>query len=69
LLAPFLKYWSTPKRAGRVATKVLINGSGQTGIYYDEGGHPMLGSALVRDPKFQDRVVAETRALLSTVPS
>ena len=69
LLAPFLKYWSTPKRAGRVATKVLINASGQTGIYYDEGGHPMLGSALVRDPKFQDRVVAETRALLTTVPA
>ncbi len=68
LLAPFMKYWSTPKRAGRVATKVLIDASGQTGIYYDEGGHPMLGSALVRDPKFQDRVVAETRALLSTVP-
>ena len=69
LLAPFLKYWSTPKRAGRVAAKVLIDASGQTGIYYDEGGHPMLGSALVRDPKFQDRVVAETRALLSTVPA
>src|SRR5260370_14672721 len=68
-LAPFLKYWSTPKRAGRVAAKALINASGQTGIYYDEGGHPMLGSALVRDPKFQDRVVAETRALLSTVPA
>jgi len=28
----------------------------------------MLGSTLVRDPKFQDRVVTETRALLSTVP-
>jgi hypothetical protein len=28
----------------------------------------MLGSALVRDPKFTDRVVAETRALLSTIP-
>ena len=69
LLAPFMKYWSTPKRAGRVATKVLIDASGLTGIYYDEGGHPMLGSVLVRDPKFQDRVVAETRALLSTVPS
>jgi hypothetical protein len=69
LLAPFLKYWSTPKRAGRVAAKVLIDASAQTGIYYDEGGHPMLGSALVRDPKFQDRVVAETRALLSTVPA
>jgi hypothetical protein len=25
----------------------------------------MLGSALVRDLKFQDRVVAETRALLA----
>jgi NAD(P)-dependent dehydrogenase (short-subunit alcohol dehydrogenase family) len=69
LLAPFMKYWSTPKRAGRVAAKVLIDASGQTGIYYDERGHPMLGSPLVRDPKFQDRVVAETRALLSAVPS
>jgi hypothetical protein len=28
----------------------------------------MLASAVVRDPKFQDRVVAETRALLSTIP-
>jgi hypothetical protein len=27
----------------------------------------MLGSTLVRDPEFQDHVVAETRALLSTV--
>ncbi len=69
LIAPFMKDWSTPKRAGRVATKVLIDASGQTGIYYDEGGHPMLGSPLVRDPKFQDRVVAETRALLATVPA
>ena len=69
LLAPHIKYWSTPKRAARLETKVLIDASGQTGIYYDEGGHPMLGSALVRDPKFQDRVVAETRALLSTIPT
>ena len=49
-------------------TKVLIDASGQTGFYYDEGGHPMLGSALVRDPKFAERVVAETRAFLSTTP-
>jgi NAD(P)-dependent dehydrogenase (short-subunit alcohol dehydrogenase family) len=69
LLAPFMKYWSNPKRAGRVATKVLINASGQTGIYYDEGGHPTQGSPLARDPQFQDRVVAETRALLSTIPA
>jgi NAD(P)-dependent dehydrogenase (short-subunit alcohol dehydrogenase family) len=67
LLAPFKKYWSTPKRAARVAAKVLINASGQTGVYYDDGGLPMLGSALVRDPKFQDRVVAETRALLASI--
>jgi hypothetical protein len=26
-----------------------------------------IASALVRDPKYQDRVVAETRALLSTI--
>jgi short-subunit dehydrogenase involved in D-alanine esterification of teichoic acids len=67
LLAPFMKYWSNPKRAARVATRVLLNKSGKTGIYYDDGGHPMQGSALVRDPKFTSRVVAETRALLSTI--
>jgi NAD(P)-dependent dehydrogenase (short-subunit alcohol dehydrogenase family) len=69
LLRPFIKILSTPKRAARVITKILIDASGQTGVYYDEGGHPMLGSELVRDPKFQDRVVAETRALLSTIPA
>jgi hypothetical protein len=50
-------------------TKVLIDATGQTGIYYHEGGHPMLGSALARDPTFQDRVVAETRKLLSMIPT
>jgi NAD(P)-dependent dehydrogenase (short-subunit alcohol dehydrogenase family) len=69
LLAPHIKYWSTPKRASHVSTEVLINASGQTGIYYDESAHPMLGSSLVLDPAFQDRVVAETRALLSTIPT
>jgi hypothetical protein len=39
--------------------------SGQTGVYFDEKGHPMSGSALVRDPKFDARVVTETRALLA----
>jgi hypothetical protein len=29
----------------------------------------MQGSALVRDPNFQDRVVAETRALLAKIPT
>jgi NAD(P)-dependent dehydrogenase (short-subunit alcohol dehydrogenase family) len=68
LLAPRKKYWSNPQRAAREATKILINASGQTGIYYDDGGNPMTGSAVVRDSKFTDRVVGETRALLSTIP-
>lgn len=67
LLRPFIKVLSTPKRAARVITKIMTDGSRQTGIYYDEHGHPMLASALVRDPKFQNRVVAETRALLASV--
>jgi hypothetical protein len=29
-----------------------MNESGETGVYYDERGHPMLGSTLVRDAKF-----------------
>ncbi len=65
LLVPFVKVLSTPKRAARVFTKILTDTTGQTGVYYDEGGYPMQGSALVRDPKFQDRVVSETRALLA----
>jgi hypothetical protein len=69
LLMPFIKILSTPQRAAKVITKILTDGSGQTGVYYDEGGRPMLGSALVRDPRFQGRVVAETRALLSTIPT
>jgi NAD(P)-dependent dehydrogenase (short-subunit alcohol dehydrogenase family) len=68
LLMPFIRILSTPRRAARVITKILIDVSGQTGAYYDEGGHPMQGSALVRDPKFQDRVVAETRSLLTANP-
>ena len=69
LLMPFMSFLSTPKRAARVITKVLTGTSGETGVYYDERGQPMLGSALVRDPQFQDRVEAETRALLSAIPA
>jgi hypothetical protein len=67
LLMPFMKFLSTPKRAAHMITKILTDASAQTGVYYDEGGKPMQGSATVRDAKFQDRVVAETRALLSKV--
>ena len=65
LLVPVMKYWSTPRQAARVITKVVLNASGETGVYYDDQGHPMLPSALVQDPTFTACVVAETRALLA----
>jgi NAD(P)-dependent dehydrogenase (short-subunit alcohol dehydrogenase family) len=64
LLRPFIRVLNTPKRAARVITQIMTDDSRQTGVYYDEHGDPMLASALVRDPDFQDRVVAETRQLL-----
>ncbi len=66
-IAPMIKYWSNPKTAARVITKVLTDPSDRTGVYYDENGKPMRGSTQVHDPEFQDRYVAETRALLATV--
>jgi NAD(P)-dependent dehydrogenase (short-subunit alcohol dehydrogenase family) len=68
-LAPFVKYWSNPKTAARMITGVLTDGSDRTGVYYDEKGRPMNGSVLVREPEFDDRVVAETRALLAQIPA
>jgi len=65
LFPPFSKYRSTPERAAQMITNVLTDRSEKTGVYYDEKGQPMLGSPLVRDPKFQDQVVAETRVFLS----
>jgi hypothetical protein len=52
-----------------VCTKILTATSGETGIYYDENGHPMQASVQVRDPTFAERVVAETRAFLASVPT
>ena len=69
LLMPFIKILGTPKRAARMITRIMVDRSGPSGVYYDESGQPTLGSALVHDPNFQDRIVAETRALLATVPA
>jgi NAD(P)-dependent dehydrogenase (short-subunit alcohol dehydrogenase family) len=66
LMVPFVKVLSTPKRAARVISRIMVEAPGKTGAYYDESGHPMQGSVLLRDAKFQERVVAETRALLAT---
>jgi hypothetical protein len=51
-----------------VITNVLTDESGASGVYYDEKGRPMPGSSRVRDVEFQDRVVTETRSLLSAIP-
>ena len=67
IIPPFSTYSSTPEKSARVITKILTDESGKTGVYFDEKGQPMLGSMQVRDPEFQDRVMTETRALLSTV--
>ena len=45
LLMPFVKVLSTPKRAGRMIARIMLDRSDETGIYFDERGHPMLGSA------------------------
>ncbi|MFG2157747.1 SDR family NAD(P)-dependent oxidoreductase [Streptomyces olivaceus] len=68
-LAPLIKYWTNPSTAARVITRALTAASDATGVYYDEKGRQMRGSAQVHDPAFNARVVAETRALLKTLPA
>lgn len=69
LLKPFVGILSTPKQAARVIARIMTETSGETGIYYDERGSTMRGSAQVRDPDFQDRIVSETRAFLVDGPA
>ena len=66
-IAPLFPYFTTPRRAARVITTIVTDGSASTGVYFDEKGRPMRGSRDAHDPVFQDRYVAETRALLATV--
>ncbi len=68
ILPPFSTYASTPKKSARVIGSVLTDPSGRTGVYFDEKGRPMVGSELSQDPKFQDLVVAQTRAFLLNAP-
>jgi NAD(P)-dependent dehydrogenase (short-subunit alcohol dehydrogenase family) len=68
-LPPFNRYRNTPERAARMITKIVTDKSVGTGAYYDHEGRPAMGSALVSDPKFQDGVLAETRAFLSSAPA
>jgi NAD(P)-dependent dehydrogenase (short-subunit alcohol dehydrogenase family) len=68
-IAPLIPYYSTPRRAARVIARVLTDPSGTTGKYYDENGKPMNASTQVTDPAYSSRYIAETRALLATVPA
>ena len=65
-LPPFSRYRSTPKRSARTITHVLTDSSGKTGIYFDEKGKPMHGSALAHDLCFQNRLLAATREFLAS---
>ena len=67
VIPPFSKYSSTPEQSAKTITSVLTASSGKTGIYFDEKGNPMRGSALSQDTRFQDSIVAETRALLNNI--
>ena len=44
---PFVKFLNTPERAAHLLER--LNGSGQTGMYYDARGNPTAGSDLVQD--------------------
>jgi NAD(P)-dependent dehydrogenase (short-subunit alcohol dehydrogenase family) len=64
-IPPFARYRSTPERAARVISNVLTDTSGSTGVYHDETGAPMHGSARAHNPQFQNVVLAETRRFLA----
>jgi NAD(P)-dependent dehydrogenase (short-subunit alcohol dehydrogenase family) len=68
-IAQFMPHYTTSKKAGKMIAHILTSDSPDTGVYFDEDGNPMRGSKQVHDPAYQDRVVAETRALLANVPS
>jgi len=64
-LPPFGRFRSTPDKAAKMIARVLTDSSGQTGVYFDEKGMPMRGSALAHDPAFQDKIISETREFLA----
>ena len=67
-LPPFAQYRSTPERTAHVISTTFTQRRDETGVYYDEKGRPMVGSKTALDRDFQERVIAQTRAFLATVP-
>lgn len=71
-LAPILAFFplfTTSKRAAKVIAQIVTDTSAATGAYYDETGKLMSASKQVSDPAFADRYLAESRALLATIPA
>ncbi|GAB3255535.1 SDR family NAD(P)-dependent oxidoreductase [Kineosporia babensis] len=69
LIAPLLPAMSTPKRAARNIVKVLTDTSDATGTYSGANGKPMKASRQVSNPDYHARYIAESRALLASVPA
>lgn len=67
ILPLVMKGATTPAKASQVIAAAALNPARQTGVYFNELGQPMQGSKQIQDPAFQQRVVAETRALLAGV--
>ncbi len=65
LLMPLVRFLNTPEKAAHLLERLLLNDSGQAGMYYDARGNPTAGSDLVQSTQFQERVILETRALLA----
>jgi NAD(P)-dependent dehydrogenase (short-subunit alcohol dehydrogenase family) len=63
-LPPFSQYRSTPDKSAKTIARAVTDTSGASGVYLDEKGKPMRGSALAHDRGFQDRLIADTRSFL-----
>jgi NAD(P)-dependent dehydrogenase (short-subunit alcohol dehydrogenase family) len=62
-----IPHFTTPKRAGKVIARIVMDESDATGAYYDENGRPMAGSKQIREQEYADRYIAESRELLASV--
>ena len=64
-----LPHFTTSQRAAKVIARIVTDPSDASGVYYDENGAMMRGSKQIHDPAFSNRSIAESRALLRTLPA
>lgn len=65
LLAPHLRYWSTPAQAAKVILRLALDEQDHSGKYFDETGSEMLCSQVARRQSFQDLVLKDTESFLA----